>query len=258
MRPVRVVVSGALGKMGRVVSAGILEAEDIVLAGALARRHSGEDLGQVLWGRPADVPIYDDLRRLVAETSPVLLCDFTTAAAAPGILDTALAAGLHVVSGTTGMDEAALISLAKACRRHGRGAAVIDNFSLGAHLLSMLSRQAARLFPQCEIIELHHAAKIDRPSGTALRLSQELAAAGGRSPKIHSVRLPGLVAHHRVLFGGETETLVLEHNSLSRRSFLPGLLAAIRAVPHRAGTLTRDLSDLLPAPIGPDADSSSQ
>jgi 4-hydroxy-tetrahydrodipicolinate reductase len=167
--------------------------------------------------------------------------------------------GLHAVVGTSGFDDARLAQIrAWLASAPGVGVVVAPNFALGAVLLMRFARQAAPLFESVEVVELHHPGKVDAPSGTAVRTAEELAFARGRAGvppapdatvqslpgargasvagiPVHSVRLPGLVAHQEVLFGSAGETLTLRHDSIDRSSFMPGVLAAVRAVPSRPG-----------------------
>src|SRR5262249_58660779 len=139
----------------------------------------------------------------------------------------ALAAGVHVVIGTTGFDPGELE------RAPGSGANVFvaPNFAIGAVLMMRFATEAARHMAKAEIIELHHDRKLDAPSGTAARTAELIAAAGGQEPPaIHSVRLPGLVAHQEVIFGDLGQTLTIRHDSISRESFMPGVLLAVRRV----------------------------
>jgi 4-hydroxy-tetrahydrodipicolinate reductase len=173
-----------------------------------------------------------------------VVVDFTTPDAAPGNVREALAAGVHAVVGTTGYDLEELRAAAE-----GAGGArcfVAPNFAIGAVLMMQLSRQVAPHMPQCEIIELHHERKLDAPSGTAKRTADLIREAGGEvHDPIHSVRLPGLVAHQEVIFGGEGQTLSIRHDSTDRRSFMPGVLLAVRRVGELPEPLTVGLENLL-------------
>ena len=144
----------------------------------------------------------------------------------------AVAAGVHVVIGTTGFAPGALDDL----RDAGANVFVAPNFAIGAVLMMRFAAQAAAHMAAAEIIELHHDGKLDAPSGTAIRTAALMAAASGRpAPAIHSVRLPGLLAHQEVILGDLGQTLTIRHDSLERESFMPGLLLAIR----RVGSLER-------------------
>jgi 4-hydroxy-tetrahydrodipicolinate reductase len=136
------------------------------------------------------------------------------------------------VSGWSDEQRAALQALAK--ERHV-GALIVPNFSLGATLMMRFAREAARFFPDVEIVELHHAGKKDKPSGTARETAERIQSVTGRFPAVHSVRLSGLLAHHELLFGRPGELLTIRHDSFTRESFVPGMLAAVRAVVHRRG-----------------------
>jgi 4-hydroxy-tetrahydrodipicolinate reductase len=141
-----------------------------------------------------------------------------------------LEAGVHCVMGTTGADFSSLSGVGTA------NLFVAPNFAIGAVLMMEFSRQVARHMPECEIVELHHDGKVDAPSGTAARTALMIREAGGNVHEpIHSVRLPGLVAHQEVLFGGLGQTLSIRHDSISRESFMPGVLLAVR----RVGALER-------------------
>jgi 4-hydroxy-tetrahydrodipicolinate reductase len=174
-----------------------------------------------------------------------VMVDFTTPDAAPGNIREALEAGVHAVVGTTGFE---LDEIQKAAEGATNGARcfVAPNFAIGAVLLMQLSREVAPHMPECEIIELHHEGKLDAPSGTAKRTADLIADAGGRVHEpIHSVRLPGLVAHQEVIFGGEGQTLSIRHDSTDRRSFMPGVLLAVRRVGELPDPLTVGLESLL-------------
>ncbi len=141
-----------------------------------------------------------------------------------------LAAGVHCVMGTTGFELAELERVA-ADGAEGANLFAAPNFAIGAVLMMEAAKLAARHMPECEIVELHHDLKLDAPSGTAARTAELITAAGGNVHQpIHSVRLPGLVAHQEVIFGGEGQTLTIRHDSIARESFMPGVLLAVRRV----------------------------
>jgi 4-hydroxy-tetrahydrodipicolinate reductase len=150
---------------------------------------------------------------------------------------------VHVVVGATGFD---LDALRKAAESSQANCFVAPNFAIGAVLLMTLSAQVAPHMPECEIIELHHAAKVDAPSGTAARTRELISEAGGNVHEpIHSVRLPGLVAHQEVVFGGEGQTLSIRHDSIDRSSFMPGVVLAVRRVADLDERFTVGLEHLL-------------
>jgi len=173
-----------------------------------------------------------------------VMVDFTTPDAAPGNVREALAAGVHAVVGTTGFDLEELQAAADEADVARCFAA--PNFAIGAVLMMQLSRQVAPHMPECEIVELHHERKLDAPSGTAKRTAEGIREAGGQVHEpIHSVRLPGLVAHQEVIFGGVGQTLSIRHDSTDRRSFMPGVLLAVRRVGDLPEPLTVGLENLL-------------
>ena len=206
---IRVAVAGAAGRMGATVCGAVAGADDLELV-ARADPALGSSLDDALSQRP-DV-----------------LVDFTIPDTALSNAREAVAAGVHVVIGTTGFDPAALEDL----RGAGANVFVAPNFAIGAVLMMRFAAEAARHMRAAEIIELHHDGKLDRPSGTAARTAALMAQAAGTGAEIpiHSVRLPGLVAHQEVILGDVGQTLTIRHDSIDRESFMPGVLLAIRRV----------------------------
>jgi 4-hydroxy-tetrahydrodipicolinate reductase len=222
--PIRVAVAGAAGRMGASVCGAVDGAGDLELV-ATADPALGTTVAQAI------------------EHRPEVLVDFTI----PGtVLDNAraaVAAGVHVVIGTTGFDPAGLDALAGA----GANVFVAPNFAIGAVLMMQFAARAAAHMARAEIIELHHDGKLDRPSGTAARTAWLMheAAPDRPEPPIHSVRLPGLVAHQEVILGDVGQTLTIRHDSIDRSSFMPGVLLAIRRVPTLAASPVVGLEHLL-------------
>jgi 4-hydroxy-tetrahydrodipicolinate reductase len=202
---INVAVSGAAGRMGETVCRAVEGADDMALVG-----RADPQLGTAL------VDVLGDADVVV---------DFTTPDTALSNARECLEAGVHCVMGTTGADLSEV---------EGVGSAnlfVAPNFAIGAVLMMKFAVAAAEHMPECEIIELHHDRKLDAPSGTAARTAELISAAGGRVHEpIHSVRLPGLVAHQEVIFGGAGQTLTIRHDSIDRESFMPGVLLAVRRV----------------------------
>jgi 4-hydroxy-tetrahydrodipicolinate reductase len=181
-------------------------------------------------------------------TDAEVAVDFTTPDAAPENVRACLAAGVHCVVGTTGFDLDALREAAESADGTGGEARcfVAPNFAIGAVLMMEAAKLAAPHMPECEIVELHHAAKRDAPSGTAARTAELLRDAGANVHEpIHSVRLPGLVAHQEVIFGGQGQTLAIRHDSTDRSSFMPGVLLAVRRVAELPERFTVGLESLL-------------
>jgi 4-hydroxy-tetrahydrodipicolinate reductase len=207
---IKVAVAGAAGRMGATVCTAVQSADDLELTG-----RADPALGTGL----ADVLPYADV-----------LVDFTVPDTVVLNARAAVAAGVHVVIGTTGFDLAMLQGLT------GANIFIAPNFAIGAVLMMQFAAEAARHMAKAEIIELHHDRKLDRPSGTAARTAELMREAGGRGEEvpIHSVRLPGLVAHQEVILGDVGQTLTIRHDSVDRESFMPGVLLAVR----RVGELT--------------------
>lgn len=220
---IRVVVSGAAGRMGQAVCEAVEGADDMELAGR------------------ADPALGVELAELLGDADVVV--DFTIPEIALANVKTCLQAGVHVVVGTTGFDLEAARAAAEASSAN---CFVAPNFAIGAVLLMMIAQTIAPHMPECEVIELHHDRKLDAPSGTAKRTQELIDAAGGNVHQpIHSVRLPGLVAHQEVIFGGEGQTLSIRHDSIDRRSFMPGVLLAVRKVGELPEPFTVGLEQLL-------------
>jgi 4-hydroxy-tetrahydrodipicolinate reductase len=223
--PIKVVVSGAAGRMGETTCGAVEAADDMELVGR---------------ADPAlDTPVKD-----VLDGADVLV-DFTTPDAAPANVFDAIDAGVHVVVGSTGFDLGQLRE-----RVHGIGGEancfVAPNFAIGAVLMMEASKLIAPHMPEAEIIELHGEHKKDAPSGTAKRTAELIGEAGGHVHEpIHSVRLPGLVAHQEVTFGGEGQTLSIRHDSIDRSSFMPGVLLAVRRVADLPERFVVGLEELL-------------
>jgi 4-hydroxy-tetrahydrodipicolinate reductase len=220
---INVVVSGAAGRMGEAVCEAVREAEDTFLAGR------------------ADPKFDAELADLLGDADVVV--DFSTPETAIDNAAACVAAGVHCVIGTTGFD---LDELRDRVRDGGANVFVAPNFAVGAVLMMRFAAEAARHMPDAEIVELHHDTKVDAPSGTAKRTAQLVSEAGGHVHEpIHSVRLPGLVAHQEVIFGAEGQTLTLRHDSIDRRSFMPGVLLAVRRVSDLPEPVMVGLENLL-------------
>jgi len=174
-----------------------------------------------------------------------VVVDFTTPDVALSNARECLGAGVHVVLGTTGFDLEELREIAESSGG-GANCFVAPNFAIGAVLLMQAAQRIAAHMPECEIVELHHDRKLDAPSGTSKRTAELIREAGGNVHEpIHSIRLPGLVAHQEVIFGGEGQTLALRHDSIDRRSFMPGVLLAVRRVGDLRDRFTVGLEKLL-------------
>jgi 4-hydroxy-tetrahydrodipicolinate reductase len=220
---IRVGVAGAAGRMGQAVCVAIKDADGMQLCG-----EADPALGRTVHD------IRDELDVLV---------DFSTPESVVENVRACVEIGVHVVVGTTGYDEEELRSVAES---GSANVFVAPNFAIGAVLMMRFAAEAAKHMPEVEIVELHHDGKLDAPSGTAKRTAELIREAGGNVHEpIHSVRLPGLVAHQEVLLGGEGQTLSIRHDSIDRRSFMPGVLLAVRRVGDLADPVTVGLETLL-------------
>jgi 4-hydroxy-tetrahydrodipicolinate reductase len=228
---IKVAVAGAAGRMGQTVCEAVLGAEDMELVGR------------------ADPLLETALADVLPDAEVVV--DFTRPDTA---LENALAcidAGVHVVIGTTGFDPAPLMEsgeAASAARSPARRANVLiaPNFAIGAILMMRFAAEAARHMQKAEIVELHHDQKIDAPSGTAALTAKLMSEASGKAPPpIHSIRLPGLVAHQEVILGDLAQTLSIRHDTIGRESFMPGVLLAVRRVGSLEHSPTVGLESIL-------------
>jgi 4-hydroxy-tetrahydrodipicolinate reductase len=245
--PIAVVLAGATGKTGSAVGKAIIQAPDMALVAAVAHKHAGLSLG-MLWGEPAvDLAIEPELSSVKRVESCVLV-DFTEPRSAYRRILEAIGRGWDVVVGTTGFDAEERAVIAQAVEANRVGACLVANFSLGAWVAEELAVQASRYFASAEIIEGHHETKRDRPSGTAKRMAGLLARSWERSPDdvpVHSLRLPGLVAHQAVVFGAPGQMLSIRHDVHDRRADAAGVLAAIRRVRSFRGRVVTNLGEIL-------------
>jgi 4-hydroxy-tetrahydrodipicolinate reductase len=217
---INVAVSGAAGRMGQTVVGAVERADDMALVGR------------------ADPLLHTSLPDILPDADVVV--DFSTPDSALGNARLCLEAGVHCVMGTTGADFSSLEGVGTA------NLLVAPNFAIGAVLMMELAQRVAQHMPECEVIELHHDRKLDAPSGTAARTAELIRAAGGNVHEpIHSVRLPGLVAHQEVIFGGPGQTLSIRHDSIDRESFMPGVLLAVRKVASLERSPTIGLENVL-------------
>jgi 4-hydroxy-tetrahydrodipicolinate reductase len=222
---IKVLVSGAAGRMGETACAAVEGADDMELLGR-ADPQLDTQVGDLLEG--ADVMV-----------------DFTTPDAAPANVLEAINAGVHAVVGSTGFDLDELGAAVTGADGEAN-CFVAPNFAIGAVLMMEASKLIAPQMPEVEIIELHHDRKVDAPSGTAKRTAELIGEAGGNVHEpIHSVRLPGLVAHQEVVFGSQGQTLTIRHDSTDRTSFMPGVLLAVRKVPDLPERFVVGLENLL-------------
>ncbi len=228
MVKIKVLVNGAKGRMGSEAVKAVSKEADLELVGQT-------DLG-------------DDLGKAIQNTKAEVVVDFTHPASAMENVKTILNNKAHAVIGTTGLTSANLTEIKKLCSKNKVNCVVAPNFAIGAVLMMKFAKEAAHYMPQVEIIELHHDKKVDAPSGTALKTAEMIMAEreGVKMKKvpIHSVRLQGLVAHQEVIFGGLGQTLKIRHDSISRESFMPGVVMAIRKVGKLKG-LVYGLENLL-------------
>ena len=246
---IKVLISGS-GKMGREVLHAVSAEDDMEPVGVVDLLSTEEYIS--LPGEAGVlVPFERDASALITRTRPDVIVDFTSAEWTPKLAEAALEENVRLVSGTSGLSESFVSHLGQECSKRELGAVVATNFAIGAILMQQMSRMAARFYDSVEIVEQHHDGKVDAPSGTSLATAKAIVDAHGKPMSapatkretirgtrggavdgvtIHSVRLPGLVAHQEVIFGGPGETLRIRHDTSNRASFMPGVLLAVREV----------------------------
>ncbi len=237
---IKVHVHGALGRMGSTVVAAVAEAPDMELCGSTDKD--------------------DDLVAALAKSQPQVVVEFTIPEAVEANVRSILDAGIHVVAGTTGLAADKAAELGQLAQEKGVGFLLAPNFAIGVLLMQRFAREAVKSFPDVEILELHHQMKLDAPSGTAIHTASLIAETAARHDlqlnaqrlaeteilpgsrggckdqiPIHSVRLPGLLAHQEVMFGGPGQVLTIRHDAMDRRAFMPGVLLGIRQILSRKG-----------------------
>lgn len=255
---VKVVVAGALGKMGLETLKAVLKDADLELVGAVDAKANGQAVSALTGEVDCSVILGNELETVIKETSPDVLIDFTNPQVVFSNTKSALKNGVYSVVGTTGLNEVELKQLEKLALEKQIGVAVIPNFAIGAVLMMKFAREAARYFPDVEIIELHHDQKMDAPSGTAIKTAEMIAenrasrppknikefekVAGARGGeieqvRIHSIRLPGFIAHQEVIFGAPGQSLKIRHDSMDRAAFMPGVVMVVKAIMQREGLI---------------------
>ncbi|EGW40432.1 4-hydroxy-tetrahydrodipicolinate reductase [Desulfosporosinus sp. OT] len=250
MKKIRVFVAGASGKMGQEVIRTLLKQDDLLLVGASDIRHLGMDVGFVVGVPRVGVDITGPLdAEILRELRADVLVDFTNPQSVLKNSKTAIMAGVVPVIGTTGLDETEIEEIRTLVAKENVGAFLAPNFAIGAILMMRFARESAKYFPNVDIIELHHDQKLDAPSGTALKTAEVISEVrepmiqghpneyekipGARGADIggihiHSIRLPGLIAHQEVLFGGLGQTLIIRHDAFTRETYMPGVMLGIR------------------------------
>ncbi len=249
----RVLISGACGRMGQEVVKTIVNDTDHLPVGAFDRINSDHDILKELGLEGEECLVFDDLEKAIKKVKPDVIVDFTSPEVVMDNIEIGLHNRVHMIVGTTGITEVDMEKIEKWAEEYQRNILVVPNFAIGAVLLMKFAARAARFLDQVEIIELHHDQKIDAPSGTALKTAdlinenirkqssgskkvdeiEKLAGVRGgvkNGINIHSVRLPGLVAHQEVIFGGEGQSLTLRHDSYDRKSFMPGVRLALEKI----------------------------
>jgi 4-hydroxy-tetrahydrodipicolinate reductase len=261
--PIRVLVHGALGRVGKEVVNATCKDPDLRLVGAVDAKANGNSLPLPVGS--GTIPLSKDMGSILTQTEPMVIVDFSTAEASMAMARVAVKQKVNLVIGSTGFSSENLKEIDRLARANRVGAVVASNFALGAVLMIHLAKMAAKYFDNVEIIELHHDQKLDAPSGTAVSTARAIAEAKGKPfvhPKVqketvagargaelqgvalHSVRLPGLMAHQEVIFGTSGQTLIIRHDTINRECYMPGVVMAVKKVVELKG-LTIGLDKLL-------------
>jgi len=251
MSPIKVIVHGAAGKVGQEVLRAVCGEDDMQLVGAVDLKTAKDSLP--LPDGSGSVPFSVDLGDILARCQPDVMVDFSIAKATMPAVRLATEKGVNLVIGTTGFSPDDIKEIERLATEHGIGAVMAPNFALGAVLMMHLAKIAGKYLDYAEIIELHHHLKADAPSGTAQATARAMAAARGKpflqppskatagrgeqieGVSIHSVRLPGLMAHQEVILGAAGQTLSIRHDTINRECYMPGVMLAIKEVVKRKG-----------------------
>ncbi len=253
---ISIVIAGPRGNMGREAVKMVVNEDQFALKAVVDHRYDGISMKEAEGMEPLDIPVYKEIEACFTEEQPDVLIDLTNPETGKVHLRKALEHGVRPVIGTTGFTDEDIKELSAEAEKKKLGAVIAPNFAIGAILLMKLSRMAARYMDDVEIIEQHHDRKLDAPSGTAMKTAQMISevreekrqghpdepeaweharGAEYEGMRVHSVRLPGRVAHQEVIFGGEGQTLTLRHDSLNRTSFMPGVRLAVEKVMETTG-----------------------
>ncbi len=248
---IKVAVIGARGRMGREVVKMVIDAENLELVSAIDRDMLGNDVGAVLFNQPCGVLIESELQTSLARTGADVVVDFTDPNSVYSNACIAINNGTRPIIGATGLTNDQIVDLDNRCKEKGIGGLFAPNFSIGAILMMKFAAEAAKYFPDVEIIEFHGDQKLDAPSGTALKtaqwisenrefkhqgnLKEEETLPGSRGGlfegfRVHSVRLPGIFAQQEVIFAGNGQALKIRHDSYDRAGYMPGVKLAIEKV----------------------------
>ncbi len=264
MEKIKVAIAGPRGRMGKEAMIMVQDSENLELVAVVDHRYGGEFLTTQA-GDQSQVPIYGDCTACFTSTKVDVLVDFTTPEVGRENVQIALRHQVRPVVGTTGFTEDNINLLAQLASEQKVGAVIAPNFALGAVLMMKFAKMATKYYGDIEIIEMHHDQKLDAPSGTAIKTAETMATeraehkqghtdekelidgargADFQGMRIHSIRLPGLVAHQQVIFGGTGETLTIRHDSFHRSSFMTGVKLSIETV-MKLDTLVYGLENIL-------------
>jgi 4-hydroxy-tetrahydrodipicolinate reductase len=267
METIKIVIAGPRGRMGREAVRMVTTTDGFELVGVIDHKNDGKKLNEIegFTDLTKDIFVYSQIEKCFEAESPDVLIDLTTPEVGMYHTKTALQYGVRPVVGTTGFSQSDLEELETICKEKELGCIIAPNFAIGAVLMMKFSKLAAKYFQDIEIIEMHHDQKLDAPSGTAIKTAQMISeirkmkqqgnpneketiqgarGANFEGMHIHSVRLPGLIAHQQVLFGSEGQTLTIRHDSYNRASFMSGVKLSVETV-MKIDTLIYGLENII-------------
>lgn len=265
MRDIKIVIAGPRGRMGREAVRLVQQTDNFHLVAVVDHKNDGGSLSDFDGFSGLDIPVYSNIEECFQKVEADVLIDLTTPEFGMLHTKTALSYGVRPVVGTTGFTKENVNELEAICKEKGLGCIIAPNFAIGAVLMMKFAQLAGKYFNDVEIIELHHDEKLDAPSGTAVKTAEMIAEvreakqqghlneketiAGARGAdfdgmRIHSVRLPGLIAHQQVMFGATGQTLTIRHDSYNRASFMSGVKLAVDTV-MKIDTLIYGLENII-------------
>jgi 4-hydroxy-tetrahydrodipicolinate reductase len=254
---IKVVIAGAAGRMGQEAVKAVNKDPNVQLVGAVGSKGSefvDKDLSEIVGGEKFNITLSDNLKDTLQRTKPDVLLDLSVPLVVYDNACIALDCGVRPVIGATGLTKEDLLELEKKAKYNGSSVLIAPNFAIGALMMIHFSKLAAKYFDSAEIIEIHHDKKVDAPSGTAIKTALEIGKEKNFEKKeltenmvprgeliggvrVHSLRLPGAVAHQEVIFGTVGQTLTIRHDTIDRTAFMPSVLIAIKEIVNRSGLI---------------------
>lgn len=256
-KKIKVLIAGAAGRMGRESAGTVLDSDNMELVGVVGRTGSsllGKDIGTIIGRDAVGITLSDNLKDTLQRTQPDVMLDFTIPSAVFSNACIALECGSRVILGATGLSDEDITELEKKSKYYTSSVLIAPNFAIGALMMIATAKKVAKYMHDVEIIEYHHNQKVDAPSGTATKTAKELSQVIKKLPnelslnekprgevvdniRVHSIRLPGMLAHQEIIFGDQGQTLTLRHDTINRSAFMPGVVLAINEIMNKQGLI---------------------